>query len=443
MGPYERFRTGKMKLPFQLFLVGGAVRDLYLGREPKDRDFVAVGATQEQFLKAFPDAQIIGKSFPVYLVPGLGEVAFARKERKLGPYHTDYEVLFDPSISLKEDLSRRDLTINAMALEPDPVPRDSGLPGWQVFDPFNGLVDLKAKVLRHVGPAFSEDALRVYRLARFAAQLNFTVAPETVKFAHQVALGDLLSLPGERVCEEFRKAMRSPWPSRFVKELEHLSVLGLHFQELAHLRSVPAGSQEHHPEGDALTHSLMALDWVNKESRMRGCSEDEYEVLGISTLFHDLGKGATDPAKWPAHHGHDEAGVPLVEALCGRLKLPTAITKAAVMVCREHMRVHLFVEMNKGKRVDLIQAADKTVLKAEGLALCCAADSNGRDVLPEVRAVSQQPARLMSNVAHVCREEKGQPVPVSLVGKAIGLHIRARKGTAVNRALKEFQAGLK
>jgi tRNA nucleotidyltransferase (CCA-adding enzyme) len=421
---YCDWSTGVLQAPFDLYLVGGAVRDKLLGREPKDFDFVAVGATQSDFLKVFPRAQAVGKSFPVYLVEGLGEVAFARKERKLGPYHTDFEVLFDPSVSLDEDLSRRDLTINAIAMRPD----------GSIIDPFGGAKDLLFKKLRHVGPAFSEDALRLYRLARFAAQLDFTIDPATIAFTHHVPMSDLVALPGERVCEEFRKALRSAHPRRFVEELERMGVLGLHFPELAHLRKVPAGPPEHHPEGDSLTHSLMALDEFSGYT----VNSEDAESMRLSVLFHDLGKGVTPVEKWPSHPGHDLAGVPLVEAACARLKMPNAMTKAAVMVCREHMRVHAFLEMRKGKQVDLILAADKTCIKAEGLANCSIADCMGRGADRGNKVQSSRPASAMLMVAQHCREEKGHPIPEVLKGKDIGLHVRAKKGTAVRRWLKNY-----
>lgn len=424
-GLFYAWKNNQLNLPFDLYLVGGAVRDVLLGREPKDLDFVAVHATQAAFMKAFPDAQLVGKDFPVYLVRGLGEVAFARKERKLGPYRTDYEVLFSPEVTIEEDLMRRDLTMNAIAQRVD----------GSLVDPFGGASDLQLKVLRHVGPAFSEDALRIYRLARFAAQLDFVIAPETMRFARKVPMSDLTVLPAERVCEEFRKALRSQKPSRFIEELERMGVLSLHFPELAHLRNVPAGPPEHHPEGDALTHTLMTLDLV---SAVEGYPEEVLEAVRLAALFHDLGKGVTPQDKWPSHPGHDEAGVPVVEAACARLKLPTNMTKAAVMACREHMRVHVFLEMRKGKMVDIIQAADKTMIKAEGLSYVCQADCLGRGGDLAARTASMQPAYAMGLVAaRACREERGQPVPESLKGKDIGLHIRSKKGTAVRQALKQ------
>lgn len=400
-------------LPFQIYLVGGAVRDNLLGRTPKDFDFVAVGATQLMFLDAFPKAQAVGKSFPVYLVPGLGEVAFARKERKLGPYHTDFEVLFDPGITVEADLERRDLTINAIAMRPD----------GSIVDPFGGASDLQLGLLRHVGPAFSEDALRVFRLARFAAQLDFVIAPETMKFAKHVPMSDLSVLPAERICEEFRKALRSPRPRRFIEELEHMGVLSIFSPELAHMRNVPAGPCMHHGEGDALTHSLMVLDVATKHS--------DREDVRLAALFHDLGKAITPQDEWPSHIGHDYKGVPVVEKACDRLKLPASLKQAAVVACREHMKVHHFLEMKKGKKVDMVMAADRCSLKAEGLALVSDADSLGR-----IPSEPSEGAKGLLVAAPACRTEKAQPIPEALKGDDIGRYVRAKKGTAIQKALK-------
>lgn len=422
---YYTWLNGDLKLPFDMYLVGGAVRDRLLGKVPKDLDFVVVGATLESFKATFPKAHMVGKDFPVFLVPGLGEVAFARRERKVGPYHSSFEVDSGQDVTLEQDLERRDLTMNAMAMAQD-----------QTFvDPFGGASDLELKVLRHVGAAFSEDSLRVFRLARFAAQLNFVVATDTMRVARKVSMVDLSLLPAERVAEEFRKAMKAPYARRFVEELERMGVLSLHFPELARLRQVPAGPVTHHPEGDALEHTLMSLDQVTRRTEV--LESAVAEELAVAVLFHDLGKGVTPVEKWPSHPGHDEAGVPLVEAACARLKLPTAMTKASVMVCREHMRVHAFLAMRKGKMVDLVVAADRTTLKAEGLAQASLCDCYGRGLPHHELVESGKAAVALRYAAPFCRAEKGHPLPPSLVGPAVGLHVRSQKGNAVQKALKD------
>lgn len=412
----------------RIYRVGGSVRDQILGREPKDNDFVVVGATVEDFLKSFPDAKQIGQSFPVFLVEDKehnwkGEFAFARRERKVGAGHNGFEVVSDPSVTLEDDLSRRDLTCNAIAL-------NHGSPYYRgnfednLHDPFGGVQDINNGILRHVGPAFVEDPLRVFRVARFAAQLGWRVAPETLEIMRAVPDEEILMLSAERVGEELRKAMRGPHPALFIANLHHVGKLWLWFPELAHLDNVPAGPVEHHAEGSALVHTILAL---------YSLPQDAPEAERIAVLFHDLGKGITPASKLPAHPGHDEFGVPLVEEACARLKLPNDLTKAAVLACQEHMRVHVFLDMKKGKMADMVKAADATILKAEGLARVCQADAWGR--LPKPKA--SRGAEALAASAPAARAERGHPIPASLEGANIGLHIRSRKGSAMRRALHE------
>lgn len=406
----------------RIFRVGGAVRDLLLGRTPKDHDFVVVGATVPEFLAEFPGAQRVGQAFPVFLVKEKGwegEFAFARRERKTGAGHQGFDWIASPDVTLEEDLSRRDLTCNAIAL-PVVYKNNKPLEG-QVIDPFGGVADIKAGILRHVGPAFSEDPLRVFRLARFSAQLGWEVALETLDVAASVPDEEILALSAERVGEEFRKAMRVPAARNFLAVLDFVGKLWLWFPELDHLRNVPAGPAQHHAEGDALTHTKLALDAL---------PPDVGEAERIATVFHDLGKGITPEARWPSHAGHDVEGVPLVEAACERLRLSGPLTKAAVMACREHMRAHVFLDMRKGKMVDLIRAADATVLKAEGLATVCCADACGR--IPAGGTEGPQALRVAAAAA---RAERGLPIPDALTGEAIGLHVRSRKGSAARKAL--------
>lgn len=411
----------------RIYRVGGSVRDQIMGREPKDNDFVVVNATTQEFLASFPGAQQIGKSFPVFLVEDKergwkGEFAFARRERKVGPGHQGFEVVSDPSVTLEEDLSRRDLTCNAIAL-------NHGSPWYKgefednLVDPYGGVQDIKNKVLRHVGPAFVEDPLRVFRVARFAAQFDWRVAPETLEVMRSVPDEEILSLSAERVCEELRKALRAPHPILFFATLISAGKLWLWFPELAHLANVPAGPIEHHGEGDALVHTMLALFSLPPEAT-------EAERLGV--LFHDLGKGITPASKLPAHPGHDEKGVPLVEEACDRLKLPTSLKQAAVTACREHMRVHVFLDMRKGKMADMVKAADACALKAEGLAQVCQADSRGRIPLKDSVGASA-----LVVAAKAARLEKGHPIPEALKGEFIGHHIRNRKGGAIRRALHD------
>ncbi len=412
----------------RIYRVGGWVRDSLLGYQPKDSDFVVVGATTAEFLKDFPGAQQIGKSFPVFLVREdgwQGEFAFARRERKIGLGHSGFEVEADPTVTLEEDLARRDLTINAIALPH--VHRNNPPLESQVIDPFGGVSDLRQGVLRHVTDAFREDPLRVYRLARFAAKTGFVIDPQTYRTAQAVPWEEILALSGERVWGEDVKALASRDPARYYTELAKMKVLGLWHRELMNLINVPAGPPQHHGEGDSFTHTMMVLEEAARMSQHLG--------VRFAALLHDLGKGITPKIEWPAHHDHDIRGVPLVEAYCKRLHVPNFLRDCAVVACREHMRVHKFTEMRKGKMVDLVKSADRTQMKAEGLAFTCQADSLGR--LPSKDSTG---ARALEVAARASRAEDGHPIPESLEGEHIGLHIRNKKGTAVQRALKE--AGL-
>jgi tRNA nucleotidyltransferase (CCA-adding enzyme) len=414
-----------------IYRVGGSVRDLLMGREPKDHDFVVVGMTPAEFLSLWPQARAIGNSFPVYMIKENGityEFAFARRERKIGIGHNGFEVDYDPSVTLEEDLERRDLTMNAIAL---PGMHDgSGDLAKAIIDPFGGYADIKAGIIRHVSPAFSEDPLRVYRVARFAAQIGFRVADETYGIAQKVSQRELEALSGERVLGEMDKAMRSPRPSRFFNELAFgVGGLGAWFYELVKLIGTPAGPPGHHDELDAFTHTMMVLDYATDMPT----GDIDPVVVRYAALLHDLGKGVTPREEWPRHLNHEENGVYQVEKFCNRLKMPAKIKEAAQLASSEHLKVHRFLEMRKGKMVDLIRRADRTVLKAEGLAMVAMADAMGREAL--VKRLDGPKALLAT--AEPCRDETGHPIPGGLEGEQIGLHIRNRKGVAVRRILRE------
>jgi tRNA nucleotidyltransferase (CCA-adding enzyme) len=417
-----------------IYRVGGAVRDLILGRDPKDHDFVVVGETVEEFQRNWPTAKAIGKSFPVFQVVENGltmEFAFARRERKVGPGHGGFEVEADTSVTLEEDLLRRDLTVNAMAL---PLVYRNNLPiETFVIDPYGGLFDLKARVLRHVGPAFTEDPLRVYRLARFACTLGFGIAKETQELVAAMDKSDLYRLSGERVAEETRKAMKSEHPALYFYLLRDFFSLEPWFPDLMRLVGVPAGPPGHHDEIDAFEHTMMVLErasWIDANDDR---SQELIELVRWAALTHDLGKGITPRDQWPRHLNHEQNGVHLVERFYDRLKMPADFKAAAVLACSEHLKVHNFLDMKKGKMVDLIRRADRTKLGAEGLAMVAIADALGR----VAKDKSVEGPKALLACADAAREETGHPIPEALQGEAIGLHIRNRKGSAVRRVLKE------
>lgn len=313
-----------LNVGFEVYLVGGAVRDGLLGLKIYDRDWVVVGATPEEMLAE--GFQQVGKDFPVFLHPkSREEYALARTERKAGVGYHGFEVFADPSVTLEEDLIRRDLTINAMAESATGV----------MVDPYGGQEDLKKKQLRHVSAAFAEDPLRVLRVARFAAKLaclEFEVAPETqVLMARMVQGGELADLTPERVWQEMVKAFNTPTPSVFFDVLNSVGAVELLFPELFALQGV-AQPEKHHPEGDAWIHTMMVLDAAAR------LSDDP--MVRFAALVHDLGKGLTPKALWPKHHGHEAAGVPVVAQLCERYHVPKKWQQHASRVTRWHGLIH-------------------------------------------------------------------------------------------------------
>lgn len=308
----------------QKYLVGGAVRDTLLGEKVYDQDWVVVGSTPEEMLDL--GFQQVGKEFPVFLHPETKEeYALARTERKAGVGYHGFEVFADPSVTLEEDLIRRDLTINAIAQADD----------GKLVDPYGGLQDLEHKVLRHVSEAFSEDPLRVLRVARFAAKLEsfgFCLAPETEQLMQKMtASGELENLTPERVWQEVVKALKTDCPSAFFKVLDRVGALDVLFPELSALHNVTQ-PEKYHPEGDVWIHTMMVLDAAAKLSS----SED----VRFAALVHDLGKGLTLPELWPSHIGHEGAGVDLVDNISERYRLPKKTQQLAQKVTRFHGLIH-------------------------------------------------------------------------------------------------------
>jgi len=346
------------------YLVGGAVRDALLKLPVKDRDWVVVGATPEAMLAQ--GFQQVGRDFPVFLHPkSREEYALARTERKSGNGYTGFVTWAAPDVTLEQDLQRRDLTINAIAQT------ESG----ELIDPFHGQRDLQARLLRHVSDAFNEDPLRVLRVARFAARfahLNFRIAEETQALMRQMAeSGELGHLTAERVWKETEKALTSRNPQVYVQVLRDCGALEVLFPELDRLFGIPAPAKWH-PEIDTGVHTLMTLTLAASLS-------DEVDVR-FATLFHDVGKALTPPEKWPSHHGHGAAGVPLVEALCQRLRVPNAIRDLALIVTEFHDVVHTIERQSADALVALFDRIDawRKPHRVEQIALTSEADARGR-----------------------------------------------------------------
>jgi tRNA nucleotidyltransferase (CCA-adding enzyme) len=346
------------------YLVGGAVRDRLLGRPVRERDYVVVGATPAQ-LQALGFRQV-GRDFPVFLHPRTGaEYALARSARGGSGHAATPHIHADPGVSLREDLSRRDLTINALAEGPD----------GEVIDYFGGLEDLRQRRLRHVSPAFAEDPVRVLRLARFMARygdLGFHPAPETLALVRQMTADGLLAdLVPERVWQELVKALGEPRPDLFLTTLRDGRALAAIFPELDRLWGVPQPARWH-PEIDTGAHLLLVLQVARSLT-------DDPAVL-FAALTHDLGKGETPARLWPSHHGHEQRGVRLVETFCARLRAPVRFRDLARLTARYHAHIHRAPELRPGTVLRVLEAADalRRPERLEGLLLASEADYRGR-----------------------------------------------------------------
>jgi tRNA nucleotidyltransferase (CCA-adding enzyme) len=399
----------------QVYLVGGAVRDRLLGLPVGERDWVVVGARPEELERQ--GYLLVGKEFPVFLHPQTREeYALARTERKVGPGYRGFATEFSPDVTLEEDLKRRDLTINAIAED------SSG----RIVDPFHGQRDIEAKVLRHVSEAFVEDPVRVLRLARFAARfgnMGFTVAGETRALMKQiVAAGEMDALVPERVWKETQRALDEPRPDLFFETLRECGALKVIFPEVDALFGVPQPAQWH-PEIDTGVHVLMALRLAARR--------DATTATRFAVLTHDLGKALTPREKWPSHHGHEQIGVPAIEALCARLRVPKDIRDLAVMVSNFHTHVHRALELKPSTVLDLFEQTDafRRTDRFNEFLLACECDARGRlgledrsypqpDYLREARSAA---------AAAVLTEEERQ----GLTGQAIGERLRRKRLDAI------------
>jgi tRNA nucleotidyltransferase (CCA-adding enzyme) len=347
------------------YLVGGSVRDRLLGFSGGDRDWVVVGATPEQMLAE--GFQPVGKDFPVFLHPqSKEEHALARTERKTAPGYTGFVVHAEPTVTLEQDLERRDFTINAIAED------EAGA----LVDPFGGARDIETRVLRHVSPAFAEDPVRILRGARFLARfapLGFTVAPETlVLMRAMVEAGEVDHLVPERVWQELSKLLLAAKPSAGLQLLRDCGALAKLLPEVDALFGVEQ-RVEFHPEIDAGVHTLMVCDMAARVAPGNG-------RVGFAALVHDLGKALTPEELRPKHYNHENAGVEPVNAVCARLRVPAAHRDLALLACREHLNVHRLFELRANTVHDLFARCDafRQPARIAELAAVCEADKRGR-----------------------------------------------------------------
>ena len=347
------------------YLVGGAVRDQLLQRPVSDRDHVVVGASPDDLLAL--GYKPVGKDFPVFLHPDTGEeYALARTERKTGRGYHGFAVHADPAVTLEQDLERRDLTINAIAMD-----EAGGL-----VDPFGGVRDIEQRVLRHVSPAFVEDPVRLLRVARFAARfapLGFTIAGETMALMQRMVRdGEVDHLVPERVWQETRRALGEPRPSAFLRVLRESGALAVLFPEVDALYGVPQRA-EFHPEVDTGVHIEMVLDMAARLAPGN-------DLVGFCALTHDLGKALTPDDVLPRHVGHEHAGVKPLRALAQRLRVPTEYAALAEQVCREHLNAHRAFELKPATVLRLLGALDalRRPERLEVFLAACEADKRGR-----------------------------------------------------------------
>ncbi|KGI78784.1 multifunctional CCA addition/repair protein [Oleiagrimonas soli] len=349
----------------RIYLVGGAVRDKLLERPVVDRDYVVVGARPDELIEA--GYKPVGSDFPVFLHPRTGEeYALARTERKSGRGYHGFTFHAEPTVTLEQDLARRDLTINAMAEDADGT----------LVDPFGGAADLEARVLRHVSPAFVEDPVRVLRVARFAARyapLGFRVAEETMTLMQRMtADGEIDHLVPERVWAETRKALREPQPSAFLQVLRQAGALRVLFPEIDALYGVPQRA-EYHPEVDTGVHVELVVDMA-----ARLAPGDD--LVGFCALVHDLGKARTPEAEWPRHIMHEQRGTEPLRALAERLKLPTEHRELGLLVCREHLHAHRALQLKPKTVLGLLDKLDalRRPERLDVFLTACEADARGR-----------------------------------------------------------------
>ena len=404
----------------KIFQVGGCVRDALLDLPVKDRDWVVVGATPEALLQQ--GFKPVGKDFPVFLHPqSKEEYALARTERKTAPGYTGFSFHAAPDVSLEDDLRRRDLTINAMARD------ETGA----IIDPFNGQADLQARLLRHVSPAFVEDPVRILRVARFAARfagLGFQVADETLALMRQmVDNGEVDALVAERVWQETERALGEATPRRFFEVLRACGALARIFPEIDQLFGVPQ-PPEHHPEIDTGIHTMMVLEQATRlspDTRVR-----------YAALTHDLGKGITPKEQLPQHINHEENGVPLVEALCERLRVPRDYRDLAVLVARYHLHFHRAKELRAGTLLKLLQSLDvfRRPERLELFLLACEADSRGRPGDYQTRALAQ-PGIIKTAFAAAAAVDVQNIIAKGFSGAAIAEQLEQARIKAIKAAL--------
>jgi len=366
MSPEPQQAEGAFRGTARIYCVGGAVRDRLLGLTVQDHDWVVVGSTPEDMVSQ--GFQPVGKDFPVFLHPETHEeYALARTERKTARGYQGFAVYASPDVTLEQDLQRRDFTINAIAQEVDDKPG-----GGKLIDPYNGIADLRAGILRHVSAAFSEDPVRILRAARFAARFGFTIAPETFQLMRDmVSNGEVDALVAERVWQELARGLMEKKPSRFFETLRNCGALAKIIPEVDALFGVPQ-PEIHHPEIDCGIHTMLVVD---------DAAQHDYTLeVRFAAVTHDLGKATTPKNILPRHIGHELRSVELVKMLSQRLRVPSECRDLALLAARYHGDVHRAKDLRAETIIKLFQSADawRRPERFKHLLQACASDARGR-----------------------------------------------------------------
>ncbi len=380
------------------YLVGGAVRDKFRGVEAHDKDYCVTGINESDFrtmFKAFKS----GNSFPVYRIEIDGkmcEVSFARREKKISSGYRGFETIFEPNVTIEDDLYRRDTTINAIAIE---------LSTGKIIDPYNGVEDIANKKIRAVSSHFVEDPVRALRAARQSAQFNFEITDDTIIAMNKC--GEELRLePGERIFNELNLALQTDKPSIFFRNLERAKLLEIIFPEFHQLIG-KIQPKEFHPEGDAFEHTMNILDNVAKVNTK--------PLVRFAALVHDIGKGTTPLDMLPHHYEHDVRGLIVLDKMNQRMTLPRDWLKAAKFIIKQHMHAPLYKK--PGKIVDLIMKIPLTKLTFDDFNDIIYADHNG---LPGYLKNAEK-------IYFELLKVDGKNCPENFCGKQIGQWIRAER----------------
>ena len=404
----------------KIYRVGGAVRDKLLDYPSDENDWVVVGSSPEEMVEL--GYQPVGQDFPVFINTKSGEeYALARTERKSGHGYQGFAFHTAPDVSLEDDLIRRDLTINAMAEDHD----------GSIIDPHGGQQDLANKVLRHVSDAFTEDPLRVLRVARFAARyhhLGFSIAAETLQLMTEIsASGELQHLVAERVWKETDRALCERSPDIYIQVLRNCGALALLFPEVEKLFGV-AQRADYHPEVDTGIHILMSLQQAARLS--------DSSPIRFSVLVHDLGKGITPDHVLPSHSGHEARGLPLVKNVCDRLKVPNEHRQLAMVVTEFHLLCHKAFELKPETILKLLKAigALKSSSRLDDFLTCCEADARGRTGFEDRDYPSSAYLRQAREI--VIKTDIADLVEAGISGAEIGQQLSLRQ----TAALAEFKA---